>query len=167
MNLRICSSAISLAMVAYSLVTVASGQKQEGGNLTSVGVIAASLSEGAMFTVQGTSPERERLVRSQIRVMRPAVLPARVIFVPHWQYIYATRVYHLRVPKGMTSKMFTHLVSRSVYIDADCYLGDEWLGHWMAHELGHLEANNADESQAEKAAGKYRRRLKQNATDSR
>ena len=63
--------------------------------------------------------------------------------------------------------MFTHLPSRSVYIDADRYAGEQWLGHWMAHELGHLEANNADENQAERAAVKYRRRLEESATESR
>lgn len=60
----------------------------------------------------------------------------------------------------MTSKMFTHLASRSVYIDADLCGGDDWLGHWMAHELGHLERNSADENDAEKAGAEYRRRLK-------
>jgi len=68
-------------------------------------------------------------------------------------------MYHLDVPTVMTIKMFTHLASRSVYIDADLYGGDNWLGHWMAHELGHLERNNADENEAEKAAATYRRRL--------
>jgi hypothetical protein len=97
--------------------------------------------------------------------MQPAILPSRIVFVPHWQYLYATKIYHLHVPTGMISKMFTHLASRSVYIDADYYGGDEWLGHWMAHELGHLEANNADENEAEKKAAKYRRRLKESTTD--
>lgn len=70
-------------------------------------------------------------------------------------------MYHLHVPTGMTSKMFTHLPSRSVYIDNDFYGGADWLGHWIEHELGHLEQNNADENQAEKAAAKYRRRIEQ------
>ena len=111
------------------------------------------------YTVQGTTPEREQLVRAQIQVMQPAVLPTRIIFVPHWQYIYATKMYRLHVPTGMASRMFTHLPSRSVYIDADLYGGTDWLGHWIAHELGHLERNNADENEAEKAAAMYRRRL--------
>jgi hypothetical protein len=112
------------------------------------------------YTVQGTTPEREQLLRAQIQVMQPAILPTRIIFVPHSQYIYATKMYHLHVPTGMASKMFTHLPSRSVYIDVDLYGGDYWLGHWMAHELGHLERNNAEENQAEKAAAKYRARLR-------
>lgn len=112
------------------------------------------------YTIQGTTPERERVLRAQIAAMQPAVLPYRILFVPHWQYVYATKIYRLRVPPGMTSKMFTNLPSRSVYIDADLYEGDDWLGHWMAHELGHLEKNSADENVAEKAAAQYRRRLK-------
>jgi hypothetical protein len=167
MKLTGWSKAFSLAMAAFSLVAVAPGQQQQTGNLTSVAGVPVFPSEGAMFTVQGTSPERKRLVRSQIQVMQPAVLPSRVIFVPHWQYIYATKGYHLHVPSGMTSKMFTHLASRSVYIDTDRYGGDEWLGHWMAHELGHLEANNADENEAEKKANKYRRRLTESTTEPR
>ena len=158
---------ITIWSVAFSLMTVALGHGQQSANLTGVAAIGVTPSPSEMFTVHGTSPERERLLRSQIQVMRPAVLPTRVIFVPHWQYIYATKMYHLHVPTGMISKMFTHLPSRSVYIDADRYAGEQWLGHWMAHELGHLEANNADENQAERAAVKYRRRLEESATESR
>lgn len=56
--------------------------------------------------------------------------------------------------------MFTHFASRSVFIDDDHYGGDESLGYWMAHELGHLAANSADENDAEKAVKPYRKRLK-------
>jgi hypothetical protein len=129
-----------------------------GSGLLSVS--SAPLPENVAYTVQGTTQERERLLRTQIQAMQPAVLPHRIIFVPHWQYIYATKVYHLQVPTGMTSKMFTHLPSQSIYIDGDRYGGDDWLGHWMAHELGHLEKNSPDENEAEKAALQYRRRLK-------
>jgi hypothetical protein len=52
----------------------------------------------------------------------------------------------------MGSRMFTHLPSRSVFVHEDRYLGEEWLGHWMAHELGHLAANSVREEDAEKAA---------------
>jgi hypothetical protein len=34
--------------------------------------------------------------------------------------------------------MFTHLSSRTVFIDNDRYAGEDWLGYWIAHELGHL-----------------------------
>jgi|HubBroStandDraft_6_1064221.scaffolds.fasta_scaffold86230_2 hypothetical protein len=37
------------------------------------------------------------------------------------------------------------------------YGGDDWLAHWMAHELGHLETNNTNENEAEKAAAQYHR----------
>jgi hypothetical protein len=56
--------------------------------------------------------------------------------------------------------MFTHLPSRTVYIDADLCGGEDWLGHWMAHELGHLATNSAREDDAERAARGYRKRLK-------
>jgi len=156
MKLTIRSIALWLGLAAMGR-----GQQVTGSGLLAVS--EASSTDAAGYTVQGTTPERERVLRSQIQIMQPAVLPYRVIFVPHWQYIYATKMYHLHVPTGMTSKMFTHLASRSVYIDADFYGGDDWLGHCMAHELGHLERNNADENEAEKSAGTYRRRLKEYA----
>jgi len=98
--------------------------------------------------------------KAQMQAMQPDVIPSRIIFVPHWKYLYAAKMYKLHVPTGMASKMFTHLASRSVFIDYDYYGGDESLGYWMAHELGHLVANTADENDAEKAAKPYRKRLK-------
>jgi hypothetical protein len=56
--------------------------------------------------------------------------------------------------------MFTHLPSRTVFIDNDQYLGEQWLGYWMAHELGHLKTNSAKESDAERAAREFRKRLR-------
>jgi hypothetical protein len=114
----------------------------------------------ASYTIQGATPRQEALLRSQIQVMQPDVLPQRIIFVPHWKYLYAAKMYQLHVPTGMASLMFTHLASRSVFIDDDHYGNDDSLGHYMAHELGHLTANSADENNAEKAAKPYRRRLK-------
>jgi len=55
--------------------------------------------------------------------------------------------------------MFTNLPSRIVFIDKDDYISEEWLGHWMAHELGHLASNSARQEDAEKAAREFRRRL--------
>jgi len=111
------------------------------------------------YTVQGATPEREAVLRRQIQAMQTTVSPYRIRFVPHWQYVYAAKIYQLHVPSGMGSKMFTHLASRSVFIDEDCYLGEEWLGHWMAHELGHLATNSAREDDAERVAREYRSRL--------
>src|SRR2546430_6369441 len=48
----------------------------------------------------------------------------------------------------------------SVFIDRDRYVNDDSLGYWVAHELGHLAANSATESAADKAAREYRKRLK-------
>jgi Zn-dependent peptidase ImmA (M78 family) len=63
------------------------------------------------------------------------------------------------VPAGFTSALFTHLPSRTVFIDADRYVSDESLGYWLAHELGHLVTNSVKEDDAERAARKYRKRL--------
>ena|ERR1700674_2564958 len=112
------------------------------------------------YAVLGATPEQEALVRSHIRVMQPVVYPLRVLFVPHWKYIDAARIFRLHVPAGYTSAMFTHLPSRSVFIDRDRYASDDSLGYWVAHELGHLAANSASESDADKAARQYRKRLK-------
>jgi hypothetical protein len=112
------------------------------------------------YAVQGSTPAQEASLRTQILIMQPEILPSRIVFVPHWQYVNAVRIYRLRVPTGMSSKMFTHLPSRTVYIDADLCGGDGWLGCWMAHELGHLARNSVKEDDAERAARGYRRRLK-------
>jgi len=95
-----------------------------------------------------------------MQIMQPTVLPLRILFVPHWKYIDSARTFHLHVPTGYTSSMFTHLPSRTTFVDSDRYMDEEWLGRWMAHELGHLAANSAREDDAEKAARKYRNRLK-------
>jgi len=93
--------------------------------------------------------------------MHPEVLPSRVLFVPHWKYTGATKAFRLHVPTGFTSAMFTHLASRSVFIDADRYVSEDSLGYWLAHELGHLATNSVQENDAEKAARAYRKRLKE------
>src|SRR5437588_1987299 len=112
------------------------------------------------YVVIGATPEQETLVRAQIQVMQPAVYPLRVLFVPHWKYMDTARIFRLHVPAGYTSAMFTHLPSRSVFIDSDRYVSNDSLGHWVAHELGHLAANSASENAADKAAREYRKRLK-------
>ena len=111
------------------------------------------------YTVLGATSEQEALVRAQIRIMQPDVYPLRVLFVPHWKYVNTARTFRLHVPPGYTSAMFTHLPSRSVFIDSDRYVSDDSLGYWVAHELGHLAANSASENAADKAAREYRKRL--------
>lgn len=111
------------------------------------------------YTVFNATPEQETALRTQIRFMHPAVLPLRVFFVPHWKYLATARDFHLHVPTGYSSLMFTHLPSRTVFIDNDRYAGEDWLGHWIAHELGHLVANSTKEEDAEKSAREFRRRL--------
>jgi len=112
------------------------------------------------YVVTAATPGQEASLRAQVQVMHPEVLPLRVIFVPHWKYLDNTRIWHLHLPTGYTSAMFTHLASRTVFIDQDRYMGGDWLGYWMAHELGHLVTNSVREEDAEKAAAKFRKRLK-------
>jgi hypothetical protein len=112
------------------------------------------------YTVFNATPVQEAALRVQIKIMHPEVLPLRIVFVPHWKYLDTARIFRLHVPAGYGSLMFTHLPSRTVFIDNDRYLGEDWLGHWFAHELGHLATNSAKEEDAEKAAGEFRRRLK-------
>ena len=138
---------LAVRLVSFLLAIMAAAQTQ-------------TISNDPTYTVQGTTPKREAVLRRQIQVMQPPVLPYRIRFVQHWQYVYAAKMYHLHVPSGMGSKMFTHLPSRSVFVDEDRYLGEEWLGHWMAHELGHLATNSVREEDAEKAAREYRIRLR-------
>ena len=144
------------------LVTIAQfawGQTSGNPKMLNVETTATEPSANS-YTVIGATAEQEALVRAQIRVMQPEVYPLRVLFVPHWKYIDTARAFRLHVPAGYTSAMFTHLPSRSVFIDSDRYVSDDSLGFWVAHELGHLAANSASENDADKAAREYRKRLK-------
>jgi len=112
------------------------------------------------YSIQGATVEQESLLREAVQAMRPVVLPSRIVFEPHWKYLYATKMFHLHVPAGMASQMFTHLASRSVFVDVDYCSTGECLSRCIAHELGHLEHRSASESDAEKAASIYRRNLR-------
>jgi len=145
------------------LVTIAQfawGQTSGNAKLVKAEATAPEPSASS-YTVLGAASEQEALIRAQIRIMQPDVYPLRVLFVVHWKYIDTARTFRLHVPAGYTSAMFTHLPSRSVFIDGDRYVSDDSLGYWVAHELGHLAANSAKEEDAEKAAREYRKRLKQ------
>jgi hypothetical protein len=135
------------------------GQTDGSANLVSADSSAPKPPTNS-YVVFGANLQQEALVRAQIQIMQPDVLPLRVLFVPHWKYVDNTRIFHLHVPAGYTSAMFTHLPSRTVFIDADRYI-DESLGYWLAHELGHLATGSPREDDAEKAAHEYRKRLKQ------
>src|SRR5260370_20771496 len=111
------------------------------------------------YAVLGATPQQEALGRSQIQAMQPDALPLRIVFLPHWKYVDTARIFLLHVPAGFTSALFTHLPSRTVFIDADRYVSDESLGYWLAHEVGHLATNSVKEDDAERAARKYRKRL--------
>jgi hypothetical protein len=143
------------------LVTIAPfAWGQTGGNAKLISAEATTPGPSASsYAVLGATPEQEAVVRAQIRVMQPDVYPLRVLFVPHWKYVDTARTFRLHVPAGYTSAMFTHLPSRSVFIDNDRYVSDDSLGYWVAHELGHLAANSASENAADKAAREYRKRL--------
>ncbi len=123
---------------------------------------AAPLSKN-IYSVIGATPRQETLLRAQIQIMNAEILPLRIVFVPHWKYLDTARTFHLHVPTGYTSAMFTHLPSRTIFIDADRYINDDSLVYWVAHELGHLATNSTKESDADKAAGPFRARLKESA----
>jgi len=154
MKLRIWTTLFSL-----TVAQLASGQTSGNSKLINTEGTAPETS-ATSYTVIGATPKQEALVRAQIQVMQPDVYPLRVLFVPHWKYMETARIFRLHVPAGYTSAMFTHLPSRSVFIDSDRYVSDDSLGYWVAHELGHLAANSTRESDADKAAGEYRKRLK-------
>jgi hypothetical protein len=100
------------------------GQTNGNARVVSEDAIAPEPSANS-YTVLGATPEQEALVRAQIRIMQPDVYPLRVLFVPHWKYIDTARTFRLHVPAGYTSTMFTHLPSRSVFIDNDRYVSDD------------------------------------------
>jgi len=139
-------SAIGLA-VAFCALTCNAGAQANAG----IGPSADG------YVIIEATPAQEASLRTQIRVIQPDVLPARIVFVPQWKYFDDTRIMRLHLPTGYTSTMFTHLPSRTVYINKNRYVDD---GHWIVHELGHLAANSILEEDAEKAASTFRRRLK-------
>src|ERR1700682_1221337 len=153
---------IGICMTLFLLGSAQAGWGQTGERFAAPGgeEKAADAPENS-YTVLGATPREEALVREQISVMHPEVLPLRVLFVPHWKYTGATKAFRLHVPTGFTSAMFTHLASRSVFIDADRYVSEDSLGYWLAHELGHLATNSVKENDAERAAREYRKRLKE------
>jgi hypothetical protein len=153
MKLRIWTTLFLVAIAQFA-------RAQTSGNSKLVSAEATAPEPSAnSYAVLGATRRQEALVRAQIQVMQPSVYPLRVLFVPHWKYVDTARIFHLHVPTGYTSAMFTHLPSRSVFIDSDRYVNDDSLGYWVAHELGHLAANSASESDADKAAREYRKRL--------
>jgi hypothetical protein len=143
------------------------GFSQSSLGQTNTGANSVSREEPAVessannYVVIGATATQEVSLRAQMEIMKPRVRPLRIVFVPHWKYIDTARTFQLHVPTGYTSAMFTHLPSRTTFIDSDRYLGEDWLGYWMAHELGHLATNSTREDDAEKAAHDYRNRLKQ------
>jgi hypothetical protein len=152
--------AIGTALLLFAFPQFGWGQSNGTSKQVSGEETAAALSQ-TDYSVIGATPSQELSLRTQIQVMQPSVLPLRVLFVPHWKYIDTARVFHLHVPSGYTSAMFTHLPSRTTFIDSDRYRGEDWLGYWMAHELGHLASNSTKEKDAEKVAREYRNRWKQ------
>jgi len=155
MKLRIWTVLILLGFTQF-------GWGQTTGNsIVATGKETAVESSSNNYAVIGATAGQEASLRAQIQVMQPSVLPLRVLFVPHWKYVDTARIFHLHVPAGYTSAMFTHLPSRTTFIDSDRYQNEDWLGYWMAHELGHLASNSTKEEDAEKVAREYRKRLKQ------
>jgi hypothetical protein len=152
---------IWIAVVLMGFAELGRGQANGNSNPVITEETAVKSSANSYF-VRGATPKQEALLRAQIEAMHPDVLPLRILFVPHWKYVDTTRAFQLHVPTGYTSAMFTHLPSRTVFIDADRYINDDSLGYWMAHELGHLATNSVRESDADKYARGLRKRLEEN-----
>ena len=112
--------AVGTALFFLGLTQVCWGQTNRTINPVSDSETAPALSANR-YAVLGATPQQETLVRPQIQTTRPSVLPLRVVFVPHWKYVDNTRIFHLHVPTGYTSAMFTHLPGRTVFIDSDRY----------------------------------------------
>ena len=110
MKLRIWTTLFSLTLAQFAW-----GQTSGNSKLVNTEGTAPETSANG-YTVIGATPKQEAL-RAQIQVMQPAVYPLRVLFVPHWKYIDTTRIFRLKVPAGYASAMFTHLPSRSVFIN--------------------------------------------------
>ncbi len=154
------ATGIFLMSLAFAL----NSRAQANGGPSQAPAVTRSLvpaSPVESYLVKDATPSQEAALRTQIRLIHPEVLPLRVFFVPHWKYLDAVRAFQLHIPKGYGSLMFTHLPSRTIFVDNDRYQGEDWLGYWIAHELGHLVANSAKEEDAEKVAKEYRKRLKQ------
>lgn len=153
---------LAIGILAMFLVFSESVEAQTSGDSSTNTETVAPVRETASetYTVIGATPSQEASLRAQIRLMHPDVLPLRVFFVPHWKYLNSARIFHLHVPSGYGSLMFTHLPSRTVFIDDDRYRGEGWLGYWMAHELGHMKTNSVHEDNAERAAHEFRKRLR-------
>jgi hypothetical protein len=121
---------------------------------------SASKVSSSDYVVIGASPLLERFVRSQIQVMQPEVPPRRIVFVSHERYLESTKAFHLHIPRGYVSTMFTHMPSGSIFIDDDRCYDKGTLADRLAHELGHLTSDSANEQAADQAARIYRKCLR-------
>lgn len=146
-----------LVLVAFARLPGIANAEIGGAVPTGEDKVASDLED---YSVIGATPDQESALRKAFETMNPEVLPLRVVFVPHWKYLDDARILRLHVPTGYLSQMFTHLPTRTVYIDTARYQGQDWLGYWMAHELGHLASGSVREEDAEKIAAKFRKRLK-------
>src|SRR5437660_635107 len=113
MKLKIWTTLFSLTLAQFAW-----GQASGNSKLVNTEGTAPEAS-ATSYTVLGATSEQETLVRAQIRIMQPDVYPLRVLFVPHWKYVDTASTFRLHFPAGYTSAMFTHLPSRSVFIDSD------------------------------------------------
>ncbi|HEY6945399.1 MAG TPA: hypothetical protein VI431_09700 [Candidatus Acidoferrum sp.] len=153
---------LAIGILGMFLMVAEVGQAQTTANSSPTGkeaLAAAQEISAHSYTIFGATSIQGAALRAQIQLMQPEILPLRVFFVPQWKYLDNARIFQLHVPTGYGSVMFTHLPSRTVFIDNDRYQGEEWLGYWLAHELGHLTTNSPKEADAEKAAREFRKRL--------
>jgi hypothetical protein len=76
--------AVGTVLLLLGFTQFSWGQTNAAANLVS-GDSPAATAPANSYVVFGASPQQEALVRAQIQIMQPAILPLRVFFVPHWK----------------------------------------------------------------------------------
>jgi len=111
---------------------------------------AADAAENS-YAVSEQHLERRRWCASKFREA-PAVLPLRVLFVPHWKYTAPPKPFAF-IAHRLHQRHVTHLASRSVFIDADRYVSEDSLDTGCARTRA-SSANSVQENDAEKAGSR-------------
>ena len=85
---------ISVVLILAGVSEFIGGQTTENTKLAP-NVVTAVEPSADSYLVLGATEDQESLLRTQIQVMRPEVLPLRIVFVPHWKYLDDARILHL------------------------------------------------------------------------
>ena len=91
---------ISITLLLLGIVQFSCGQTSGSSILVNAATNALEPPANT-YAVMGATPQQEVLVRTQIQVMQPSILPLRVIFVPHWKYEDAARIFSCTCPPAI------------------------------------------------------------------